>query len=191
MEAMDSKYLTLIDPAFVDAVCVPIGMVAIFRRRNVRRIEIGGFLLDAACLGIRKAWYDEFDGADLPEVTKRLFEDGYVEKDGPWGRKFVEGAVAYALGLGFKPPSDYKIAARVFGGINADRCQETFTYGFEGRPFYLQRQEDSLEKTRRISRQLQVSCGTDKFGISRRPEWISSPEEGSSEGEPSEEGRGV
>lgn len=128
-------------------------------------------MLDAACLGVRGAWYDEFEESDLPDVKERLFKDGYVEREGSWGRKFVEGAVNYALQLGFKPNADYRKAARVFGGVKGNHCRETFSYGFEGRPFYLQLQEDSPEKARRIARQLQISCGRDNFGISPRREW--------------------
>ncbi len=37
-------------------------------------------------------------------------------------RKLIEQATQYAQGLGFAPHPDYKKAARVFGGLDAEQC---------------------------------------------------------------------
>ena len=139
-------------------------MVAVFRRRGSRELEVGCFVVDRACLGGRDAWYEKIGESELPEFKERIFKDAScMEKEAAWGRKFVEEAVAYAQQLGFKPHRDYKKAARVFGGTKAEDCQEEFVFGKDGKPFYVSHPNDSFEQARAIIRQLEIRCGKDNF----------------------------
>ena len=118
-----------------------IGMshVAIARFKNDGRVEIGVFLVDVFCLGVKNAFFLQGDEETLKEVRGKMTDScGPLEEhSGAWGRKLVEGAVHYAMRLGFAPHRDYKKAARVLGGIDPQDCPETFTFGQGGKPHYI------------------------------------------------------
>jgi hypothetical protein len=46
----------------------------------------------------------------------------------------VEGAVDYARSLGLEPHPDYRLGARVFGGIASEECTRTFVFGEQEGP---------------------------------------------------------
>lgn len=160
---MTARRFSLVDSHLGDDGSTGAGVVAVVRRRGATRFEVGCFLVDPACLGVRDASYEEIDESELADFKERLFPNSCVEKEAAWGRKFVEGAVAYAQRLGFKPHRDYKKAARVFGGTNVQDCGEEFVYGVDGKPFYIASPSDSMEKARAIIRHLEVRCGEGNF----------------------------
>jgi len=75
----------------------------------------------------------------------------------------VEDVVKYALTLGFSPNQDYKMAARVFGGIDPKESTRKFEFGHQGKPFFIAGPNDSPEKVARICSQLARKCGEDGF----------------------------
>ncbi len=140
------------------------GHVVVTRRKGAARIEAGVFLLDAWCLGIKDAFFFCGSQEDLDELLNKIKEHHELEqKPAATGRKLVEEAVRYAQRLGFSPHRDYKKAARVFGGVASEECSETFTFGKDGKPFFISDPNISPHKTRAILRQLEASCGKGNF----------------------------
>lgn len=133
------------------------------RPKSGGRFDVGNFLVDVGCVGVRDAYFKVMDEDELEEVKAAFFPGGCEEKDGAWGRKFVEGAVAYGHSLGFKPHRDYKKASRLFGGLKAADCPEEFEYGRNGKPFYVQGAFHTEEQAQRIIAQLERRCGPDGF----------------------------
>jgi hypothetical protein len=137
----------------------------------VARIDDGGgasagfFLVDFFCLGVKGAWLlDDMDEGELEEMMETRFPENSMETMHPaWAKKFIEGAVAYAGRLGFEPHRDFRKARRVLGGIDAGACTETFTYGDNGRPHYMQGQRDDEERVRRVLAVLDARCGPDGY----------------------------
>jgi hypothetical protein len=142
-----------------------IGWVIVARIRG-QRIETGVFLLDVACLGVKRAFYDDYW---TPETYQTHIIDHYfaqfpMERVAPeCARKLVEQAVQYAADLGFPPHPDYRAACRVFGGIRSEDSSKEFTFGRDGKPFYVSGPNDTEEKSRRIVEQLARRCGAGKF----------------------------
>ncbi|GAB4166701.1 MAG: hypothetical protein Fur0032_04270 [Terrimicrobiaceae bacterium] len=142
-----------------------IGEIVVARRKGADSIEFGVFLLDTFCLGVKDATFaragtDEFHQTILPKI----FEDTpYEVHDGAWGRKLIEDAIAYAADLGISPHPDYKKGARVFGGIRASDCKETFTFGKNGKPFYIQGSFHSHATAMRIIHLLRARLGDGGF----------------------------
>jgi hypothetical protein len=139
-----------------------IGEVVVCRFKGGGRVEAGFFLLDVFCLGVKNAIYHTFD-------SEKEFREEFLSvsatslQPGPYGRKLVEGAVRYAESLGISPHSDYKKAARVFGGINPADCGEKFVFGRKGRPLLVQTPDDDEEKFERINTMLEIRLGKDGF----------------------------
>ncbi len=159
---MERKHFTLAGSSLTGSF-VGNGLVAVFRRSGPNRIEVGCFVVDGFCLGVRDAWHEEIGETGLGKIKERLFDNDCVERDGSWARKLVEGAVDYARRLGFKPHRDYRKAARVFGGVSAADCGDEFTFGRDGKPLYIASEEDSPETVRKTISHLQVRCGEGNF----------------------------
>ncbi len=140
-----------------------IGPVVVIRPRGGDRVDVGFFLVDRFCLGVKDAWFDSMELGELESAANRMFPDGRVEKSGAWGRKFVESAVAYAKELGIAPAADYKKGARVFGGVRAEDCDETFSFGHNGKPLYIQGPNDTPQRAEQVVALLRQKCGEDGF----------------------------
>jgi hypothetical protein len=137
-----------------------IGQVIIVRYKSGGRVEIGVFLVDVFCLGVKNAFYHQSDEASLNEFLEDIYSGRSVdEHPAAWGRKLVEGAMEYARRLGFAPHRDYKQAARVMGGINAKDCLEKFVFGQDGKPMFISGPNETLAKCKLIINLLHKKCG--------------------------------
>jgi hypothetical protein len=126
------------------------------------RVEVGFFLLDVFCLGVKDADFCQFHSiADYQEdFVDRLFPDGNSLRMTPEAaRKLIKDAISYARGLGFSPSADYKKASRVFGGTTTADCAEQFVFGKDGKPLYIQGPSDSPARVERILHALEARCG--------------------------------
>lgn len=131
-----------------------INEVVVCRYKPNDMVEAGVFLVDVWCLGVKNTFFmkefvSEFEQNNLPRIFRGDVPDPRPAAD---GRKLVEGAVAYARNLGIAPHSDYKKAARVFGGIDPKASEASFTYGKDGKPFYISGPYDNSERILAILR---------------------------------------
>lgn len=136
------------------------------RIRDDGRADIGFFLVDLWCLGIKDAFlHDDATEAEFKElITERLPEE-YRERLHPTcAKKMIDGAIAYAERLGFAPHRDYRKARRALGGLDAANCPENFTFGRDGQPFFVEGPHDTHERTERVLAMLEAHCGPDGFG---------------------------
>lgn len=139
-----------------------LGQVVVCRRKASGIVEAGVFMVDVWCLGVKNAFFSRFDTEEeFQNALHRMFR-GDIPKPEPAanGRKLVEDAVAYAMRLGFSPHSHYKKGARVFGGINPKESTASYTFGKDGKPFYIQGPNDNPTRILAI---LQRRFGPDGF----------------------------
>jgi hypothetical protein len=140
------------------------GTVVVSRRAPNGDIVMGTFLLDTFCLGVKSAFgrtllpheYDEFIADLRQNELMQAVEPSYA-------RKVVEGALAYAATLGLKPDPDYYTTKEIFGDIDANACAEEFTFGKDGKPFYIVGPLDSPLKQRQIMATLEKKVGVGNF----------------------------
>ncbi len=158
------KYRTFVPAELADdSDSESIHFIIIARRRNKEILDIGAFLVDRFCLGVKDAFFTQWTEEELQDHLESSLDGGYAVRDGAWGRKFVESAVAYAKSLGFAPHRDHKKAARVFGGVRAADCDEEFTFGCGGKPMYIRGPHDSDAMAQRILNTLRSRFGDDGF----------------------------
>ncbi len=144
---------------------IGMGYVIVARFKADGEAEAAAFLLDMKCLGVKDAFLSRLSFA---EYQTRLVE-GFRGHSGldpispACARKLVEDAVAYARRFGFEPYADYRMAQRVFGGINPAEAERTFTFGEEGKPMYIQGPNDSPEFAERVMARLNRHCGKNGF----------------------------
>ncbi len=112
------------------------------RRGPQNVVAVSVFIVDTFCLGVKNALFKVQDIYDYKSTFKphliithegQIFED----IDPACARKFIEGATAYAEALEFPPHRDYKNAINIFGDIDGSDCSEEYTYGKDGKPFYI------------------------------------------------------
>ncbi len=143
-----------------------IGWVIVARFKSAgQRVEAGVLLVDIGCLGVKWASYENCDRQAYLQGIRGHYESEFpmVSMEPRCARKLVEQANEYARKLGFAPHPDYKKAARVFGGLNAEECAQHFTFGREGKPFYCRGPRETEEQARHIVRHLEQRCGTGNY----------------------------
>ena len=139
--------------------------VLVVRKRGDGSADVGIFLVDVWCLGVKDA-----DGAsDLlaSELDERIAEQIPEEEreaiHPACAKKLVEGAVAYAERLGFAPHRDFRKARRVLSGIDASLCPTDFEYGRDGRPCFVPGPDDTDERIDRVLAMLDARLGPEGY----------------------------
>lgn len=142
-----------------------IGHVVVCRHHPTRgETEVGVFLVDTFCLGVKDAFLTILPSSEVEELLEKVFGDEAKEALAPaCARKLIEDAIAYALTLGLAPHPDYKKAARVLGGIDARECDTVFTFGKDGKPLYFQGPHDSPARVQQILLALRTRCGEGNY----------------------------
>lgn len=141
-----------------------IGQVVISRFKANGDAEVGIFLVDVFCQGVKNAgvlrlseWQYE------PEVEDIYRDDPKEAIDPSSARRLVEGAVAYAASFSFAPHTRYRKTCCVFGGIPAKDSTASFTFGKDGKPFFIQGPRDSVQRCKHILNTLLARCGEGNF----------------------------
>ena len=141
-----------------------IGYVCVSRFKSGGRVEAGVFLLDVFCLGVKDAVFEHFVSVEeYKDFLDDLFSEGSEEMTPAAARKLVEQAVAYATSLGIAPAGDYKKGCRVFGGIHAEDWPGEFTFGKDGKPFFISGPNDSPARCQKILSLLEAHCGPGNY----------------------------
>ena len=135
------------------------------RIRDDGSADVGVFLVDVFCLGVKDALLEtdvpaseleDFIATNLPEASRERIHPTCA-------KKLIDGALAYAEGLGFAAHRDYRKARRVLSGLDAALCPTGFTFGANGRPCYVQGPNDTPERIERVLAILEARCGPDGF----------------------------
>jgi hypothetical protein len=71
--------------------------------------------------------------------------------------------VRYAADLGFTAHPDYRNAQGIFGDVDAQACPTRFTYGMDGKPFYIRGPNESPTQAKKIVARLRAQCGEGNF----------------------------
>ena len=148
----------LVMPALFE---VGIGQLILARQLPSGLLGIAFFLIDPYCLGVKDAFYRE---VGWEEAEERLWGLGeFVDYDPVCARRLVTEAAAYAADLGIPPPADLKVIERLFGDIDGSTCQQVFTFGKDGKPFFVAGPNDGPVKIRRILNALERKVGPGGF----------------------------
>jgi hypothetical protein len=142
-----------------------IGNVLVSRHRSNGDVAAAMFLVDVYCLGVKDAFVNF---GSRPHYEKTLYDTlqmryKLVHLRPECARKLVEGAVRYALDLGLSPHADYRAASRIFGDIDAAACDEAFTYGNDGKPYFIAGPRDDQARCQYVMNTLTQVCGSGGF----------------------------
>lgn len=141
-----------------------IGNVMVSRKLPDGDLELGAFLLDVHCLGVKDALYRVVSEVKYHDMVNRFEGHEEFQKIDPaCARKLVEEAAGYAKQIGFDPHPDYKLARKIFGDIDPALCPDEFTFGRDGKPCFVSGPNDSPAKCNRIMATLTQRLGPDGF----------------------------
>lgn len=140
------------------------GTVVIARRAPGGRVAIVFFLLDTFCLGVKNAGGRFGTLSDIEEMLGMMGQnEEMLPAAPPTARKLVEDAIEYANSLGLPPHPDYRRVAPIWGDIDASESDEEFTFGREGKPFYVAGPHDDAARQTLIMQRLQQAVGEGNF----------------------------
>lgn len=141
-----------------------IGTVTIARKTYHNEILMAAFLLDVFCLGVKncyiKLMQEEEYRAGLENISDH---EELLAIDPGCARKLIEETEGYAKELGFSPHKDYQFARKIFGEIERDACSREFTFGKDGKPFYMAGPNDNEAFSRKVIDKLTKKLGPDGF----------------------------
>ena len=154
--------------AFIDSTWREAGITNLYVARirdGGARVEVGVFLVDFWCLGIKDAFLLEEMTMDEWKnmVEESLPEENREAMDPMGAQKLIEGALAYAADLGFAPARDFRKARRALNGIDKGACPMEFTFGLEGKPCYVQGPDDTPERVDRVMAVLSSRFGPGEY----------------------------
>jgi len=137
-----------------------IGSIVIARMLPNGLLACAFFLVDVYCLGVKDVIYRDMEPERLEEYLTRASEEQDFDNSEPSrARKLIRDAVAYAAGVGLEPAAAHKVIEPIFGNADADACTETFTFGRDGKPFFVNGPKDTPARIRQISNILNERCG--------------------------------
>ena len=147
-----------------DLFAIGIGHIVVARRLPSGEIAAGHFMVDAQCLGVKGAIFSIQSVPAFDEVVRKL-NDPYALRpvEPAYAMILIERSVDYAESIGFQPQAAYHEAAVVLGDINPDACTEEFTFGRDGKPFYVSGPRDSVQMRALILATLQARCGDGNY----------------------------
>jgi hypothetical protein len=142
-----------------------IGWVTLSRETPNALVAVASFLVDTYCLGVKNLNADIMSRPTyIRDYRKKLAQNSPSRNISPAeARKFLESAVAYARGIGFEPYPDYEAAMLLFGDINPLESDAQFTFGQNGKPYFMAGPFDSRSRCQQIVDTLTKTCGAGQF----------------------------
>jgi hypothetical protein len=137
-----------------------LGSLAIARRESEDSLVFAVFLVDVHCLGVKNAFWTAGTPHDFKELVRKMEQTQPVRAiDAACLVKIVDGAVEFAKSFGFPPHPDYRHASMLLDGIDPTTCPHQFTFGREGKPFYIQGPFESNAQATAIMQRIQAAGG--------------------------------
>ena len=137
-----------------------IGYLVITRRESEGRLVSAVFLVDVFCLGVKNAFWRAGGHEDIEDMIRQMGRTQVMRAITPAClAKIVKGAIEFAQSFGFPPHPDYRHASMLLDGIDPLTCPNEFTFGRDGRPFYIQGPNESPAEVIAIVQRTQDAGG--------------------------------
>lgn len=137
-----------------------LGTLVLARRETAEQIVFAVFLVDVYCLGVKNAFWKAGTPGELKDLLRKIEKNEPMTPIDPACLvKIVKGAVEYARAFGYSAHPDYRHAAMLLEGIDPANCSREFTFGKDGKPFYIRGPKESLEQARAISERVREAGG--------------------------------
>ena len=143
---------------------IGIGWVVAARYLPSGSIGVSVFLVDVWCMGIKDAFFRLTSRRELEEHMSRMNEEyRLLPMDPSVARKLLHDAAAYAASFGLPPSENFADVELIFG--DTPMAEETFSFGKDGKPFYMAGPNDAPARRRRIMDSLAKHAGPKHFDV--------------------------
>lgn len=157
---------------------VGIGNVIVSRKMANGDIGASFFLVDVYCLGVKFAFFQTMSNTEYVHKLASLgWHETFTKIHPACARKLVENSAAYAKEIGFDPDPDYHVARKIFGDVDAGECPTEFTFGKDGKPFFISGPKDTPARCKKIMNILLRRFGPEGFDYLMPLEMVSSEED--------------
>jgi hypothetical protein len=137
------------------------------RGATSHHLTVGGFLIDAWCLGIKDTFFHTASAESFEDLIAKLETTGTVEDIDPgYARKLLRDVTAWAAANGVAPHRDFAALEKLFGDVDADACDASFQFGHDGKPVYISGPNDTPAQSRFGLGAIKKAIGT---GMARAP----------------------
>jgi hypothetical protein len=141
-----------------------IGTAIVSREMPNNRLGVGVFLLDVWCLGVKNTYFSVLPEDEYTDLIKKISVLETLENIHPsCARKLIEQCVNFSDGLGFIPDKDFKISRQLLFDIDPTVCPIKYTFGKDGKPFYISGPNENSNQSKRILNSLLRHCGEGNF----------------------------
>jgi hypothetical protein len=147
---------------------IGIGWVVATRQLPSGSVAVSIFLVDVWCLGIKDAFFRVTSRREFEEHMSLMNEEYALGPMEPSvARKLLRDAAAYAASFGLPPSENFADVELIFG--DTPLAEETFSFGKDGKPFYIAGPNDSPARQRRIMDALAKHAGPGRFDVMVEP----------------------
>ena len=151
----------LLQPEMFDS---GIGTVLLARRAESGEIAMATFLVDLFSIGIKDVFFRLVEPSEFDfYVTTMSLAAPYRPVAPSYARKLLRDAAAYAASLGLRPHRGFAAIELLFGDARAEDCTEQFSFGRDGKPFYVAGPTESTAQIARRLGRLAERLGMDGF----------------------------
>jgi hypothetical protein len=142
-----------------------IGYAVLARQEPEGEIIYASFLVDVLCLGVKDAFWRADTMEGFRELIQEMENIQSLRRINPAClAKIVLGAVDFAQSFGFSPHPDFRHASRLLEGIDPSTCRERYTFGEDGRPYYIQGPNETPAQAMAIVERMQEVGGLFQIG---------------------------
>jgi hypothetical protein len=125
---------------------IGMGVLHVVRGVSRARVMVGSFLLDTAALGVKDAYFREFDGEAFETfVGVSGMTDPFTPVEPAYARKLLRELVAWSRTQGFRPHANFAVAEGIFGTVQAYDSDAEFAFGIDGRTTLIPGPTDTFE----------------------------------------------
>lgn len=151
-----------------------IGYALIARQEPGAGLVFASFVVDVRCLGVKNAFWRAGSRVDFEDMLREMEKVQKMVAIAPEClAKIIKGAVEFARSFGFPPHHDYRHASTLLDGIDPSTCKREFTFGRDGKPYYIQGPNETPAQAQAIARRV-VDVGghfiVQAFDLGERPE---------------------
>lgn len=140
------------------------GYLVLARKALDGRIAMAIFLLDTYCVGVKDVILRVDVASELESLIQGLDDvQPMVAIEPARARKLLRDLVAWSRSIGLAPHPDFTVAESLFGDVSVDACNESFSFGKDGKPMLMRGPGDTPARIRQRIEALRRTVGDDGF----------------------------
>jgi hypothetical protein len=140
------------------------GYLIVARKASDGNVAMATFLLDLYCVGVKDVILRVDAASEIDRFLEALGDaQPMVAIEPTRARKLLRDLVAWSRSIGLAPHPDYAVAEPLFGDVSADLCDESFSFGKDGKPLLIPGPSDTPARIRKRVEALRRTVGDDGF----------------------------